>query len=333
MGSSKQRVQNSVENRITQGQSLEDQRAQEMQDQLQATRSTAQANVAATDPTLTGAIGTNLTTGGYNPDVVSDINSQYKAAGALGAQTANTGSNLIDPTKLGNAVTASSYGRGRETYQNMADTGGYTPEQSNAFLRNASNAATAGYSADKDILARRLAIQGGYMPGFSSSQAKMARDRAAASSNAELAAQTNLNEQINSNRLAGAGGLAATRTAAGQEALGANQQAINAALGGARTGIAGAQGQAELETGQARGRSQAVQDLARYYQSNVNQMSDADKLQIQNRLAQLGMTQTDINGLLGIGAQKRGPFGMGIDLINAGANAARAASGFSGGNP
>lgn len=270
----------------------EDQRAQELKDTLSNTRQNAATNASTADTKLQNP------SSGFDPNQVADLNKRFQTTGAIGGDLAAT-----KPVS-GADITDSSFGRGRETFQNFADTGGISPEDQAAYYRGASRAATAGYAANKDELNRRLAIQGGYMPGYTSGAAALDRNAANSAAEARTNAQSNLAQIIAANRLKGAQGLADTRTASGNEALKKQQQIIAAKTAGGNLANEGALGESNLATNVATGNRQAGQQLLDYYKTNLATMTDADKLQIENRLAQLGYTKADIDANLGAASQR-----------------------------
>ena len=275
MGGAKKQNLNNATGRAKQGQALEDQRAQELHDQTQGARSVAQSNMAAVNPNIQSSL---------DPNANADINNQLKQSGFIGTT-------LVDPTAMGKAITDASFGRGREGYNNLATTGGMTPEQQAAYLRQGTAPVKAIYSNLQDEANRRLAITGGYSPTFGAGTARMVRAGANDAAEAGLNSTNSLNTMLTKNKLEGLQGLERTREAAGKEAT---------------TGILGASESLRLSAqGQAALKDQNVQNMLKYYQSNVDQMSQADKTNIANRLAQLGMTQADIDAMLGAAKQQK----------------------------
>lgn len=309
MGGGKASALKSATNVATENKALEDQRAQQMQDTQQQTRDVAASRASAVDPTITSGLTTNVQTGGYDPGTVADITGQLKNAGAVGG-------NLAATKPLVTSATDASYGRGREGYQQFADTGGFTPEERAAFVRSSTRAAGAGYAANQDQLNRRLAIQGGYMPGFTSSAARLTRQGAEEGAQAATDANVRLQQMINANKMAGLGGLETTREAAGKEAQAAQDAVIRAQTAGAGAETTAASAQTDLAKAQAQGSQQAMGQLLDYYKTNLATMSDADKLQINNRLAQLGMTQAQINAFLGSAGQQKSGLDYAGSIIN-----------------
>jgi len=86
---------------------------------------------------------------------------------------------------------------------NFAKTGGFEPGEKEQFLRRATGVVPAFYARAKDALNRRLSIQGGYMPGFTSSQARLTRQGAQAGAEASLAGNVAFSRERRSGQLAG----------------------------------------------------------------------------------------------------------------------------------
>lgn len=343
MGSGKKRVQQGVESRVGQGQALEDQRAQEMKDSLTGRRNSAIGNIDEVNPQVktantsqlggidpaaqsriqnkfaqTGAIGDKLvSSANYTPLTPQErqqqiVDSSY-GRGREGYAALTEG-----------GVTGNSYGRGRETYQNFADTGGFTDASKAQFLRKSNAPIAAMYGRAKDEMNRHAAIG-----GFNSSDARILRQQSNAGAEASTSANVALDNQIRQGRLSGAEGLERTRTAAGEEHLAAlgglantreasgreAQSAIDSNIAGRNSNTTAlsaagnlaateAKGNLDLELGQARTKQDAINSTQKYLESMQGEVSDSDRMQISNRLAQLGMTQADINALLGVAAQK-----------------------------
>lgn len=135
---------------------------------------------------------------------------RHANANAFENRLANSPAGSID-TALG--------GRGRETYEEFASTGGFSPEDRERFLERSTSAIPGIYGRQEQELERRSAISGGGGPGFTASRARLQRMKSQDVSNAKVDAQGELSSQVRSGRMAGAGGLATTRAQAGQEYL------------------------------------------------------------------------------------------------------------------
>lgn len=98
---------------------------------------------------------------------------------------------------------------GGGVYKDMADTGGFTPADKVKYMQQATATVPAMYQSMADDMQRRRAVQGGYSPGFTQSQGLLARTQSQSMNDAVRNAQVGLNTQVNSNKLAGAGGLQA----------------------------------------------------------------------------------------------------------------------------
>lgn len=159
-------------------------------------------------------------------------------------------------------------GRGYEGYQDFAKTGGFTPEESTAFLRRSTAPTAAIYGAARDDLSRRSALQGGYSPGFSASDARLTRQAANAGAEASLSGNLELNRQIREGKLAGLSGMERVKAQAEEERLA--KQAMT---------------QQGLFQGQ-----EALQKVAQYGTASLN---DLDIMDLRNRLQRGQMTQFD----------------------------------------
>ena len=172
-------------------------------------------------------------------------------------------------------ITGASYGRGREGYEEFSRTGGFSPGEKEQFLRRSSAVPAAFYARNKDELNRRLSVQGGYMPGFTSSQARLTRQGAQAGAEATLGANVALSEQVRAGRIQGLGGLERTREAAGKEHL---------------EGVRGLERTRESAGGEAMARM----ELAQY---GLNQL---DSKALMDRISRGEMDQRDIQILADI---------------------------------
>lgn len=295
MGDGKRRALSGATNQASQSQGLEDQRAQEMKDQLSARRNAAQNQLEPVQSQVRGANTSQLATGGIDPEGLQRTRSAIDRTGTISSRLATTPTN----DERGAGITAASYGRGREGYDELARTGGFNPEQSARFLRSSTAPVAAMYARMKDEQNRR-----GMTQGFTSSDARLLRGAANAGGEASTRANVELESQQRQGRLAGLGGLERTREAAGQEfqaGLNANTTALSAA--GSLSGTE-ARNNLDLELGRARGVQDAINSTQRYLESVHGELTEADRMQISNRLAQLGMTQASINALLGSASQQ-----------------------------
>jgi hypothetical protein len=88
-------------------------------------------------------------------------------------------------------------------YSDLASTGGYTPEQGQAFVRQATEGIGSTYGALEDQLKRNQTATGGL---GTSGISQMARQLGQAQGQGTLNAQVDLNREITGNKLAGLGG-------------------------------------------------------------------------------------------------------------------------------
>lgn len=243
MGGNRSRRQQQSENRSTAATDTETQRAGELQSELQRRRE---------------IVGNGL----------SDTLSSTRA----GAQDIrDTGGFRASDIDLG--------GRGREGYEEFSRTGGFGEGDREAFLRRATAPVTAVYNRASDELNRRATLQGGYMPGFDTSAAKITRQSANAGAEASLSGNVALAEQVRQGRLAGLGGLERTRVQAGNEAMDIAHNRI------------------------------AGQDaLQRYSQMGIAALSDIDTNELRNRLQSGQMSQFDAQLLAQLASQDKPTF-------------------------
>lgn len=170
-------------------------------------------------------------------------------------------------------------GRGREGYEEFSKTGGFGEGDREAFLRRATSPVAAIYSRSLDELDRRASLQGGYMPGFDTSRAKVTRQAANAAAEASTAGNVALSQQVREGKLAGLGGLERTKVQAGEAAAGI-----------------------------AAGRRSGQDLLQRYSQFGVAALNDIDIMDLRNRLQSGQMSQFDTQLLTQLAAQDRTTF-------------------------
>jgi hypothetical protein len=92
-------------------------------------------------------------------------------------------------------------------YQGLADTGGWT-EQMKAGVRSRANSANdSTYAQANQNLQRRMAMNGGYMPGFAAGISKLARDQATTRATGAKETELGINQAVATGKLAGLGGL------------------------------------------------------------------------------------------------------------------------------
>ena len=95
----------------------------------------------------------------------------------------------------------------RPGYTDFATTGGYSEADKNAIRSRESSSLASLYGNLQDQLARQKSVQGGYSPGFSGQNAKMARDLASATAEGVRNTDIGIQEAVNQGKLAGLGGL------------------------------------------------------------------------------------------------------------------------------
>lgn len=106
----------------------------------------------------------------------------------------------LDPTAVNRL-------RGNGVYDEFSQTGGYTPEAIANIKAQALSPIGSYATGTRDELARRVASQGGYAPGFDAANRALQRDTSRQIANTSLDANVALQDRINQGRLAGVGGL------------------------------------------------------------------------------------------------------------------------------
>jgi len=93
-------------------------------------------------------------------------------------------------------------------YQGFADTGGFSPQDLANIRSRAVSPIRSVYSTAQQGLERQRALQGGYSPGFSTANARMAREQGQLTSDAATNAEAAIAEMTQRGKLAGMGGMA-----------------------------------------------------------------------------------------------------------------------------
>ena len=88
-------------------------------------------------------------------------------------------------------------------YNNMAQTGGYSPEDISNLRARGASPVRAAYSQAEQGIGRQRALQGGYSPNATATMAKMAREQSQAGSDAMTGVNANLAQMIQQGKLAG----------------------------------------------------------------------------------------------------------------------------------
>jgi hypothetical protein len=210
---------------ISQGQEL----TAPVQQGFQSQSGQAQQNRQDVYSTYLPALKQNITTGGYDPNVLPGLRSQAGTVASTGGFDPGTSSTLqqklagygtssaYDPTALQNIrdqsnafISSGGFDPTAKStieqgYTDFANTGGFTEADKNQFL----NRATSGVTNTYDILGQQAlqsrAKTGGLGTGGDYSQ--LARQLGQAQADATLGAQTSLSDQIRQGKLAGLGGL------------------------------------------------------------------------------------------------------------------------------
>lgn len=164
----------------------------------------------------------------------------------ISAQQGNIGGTVSNIQGVGSEMGGEAqgeFGKASSGYGDMAATGGFTPEQQQQYLAQA----TSGVANSYDVLKQQAALSGLRTGGTSTGAAisQMARQGAQAQAAAMQQGQVNLNQQINANKLQGLGGEAGLYSTAqgGQlasqaqqlQGLGLENQNLSTELGGIGT--------------------------------------------------------------------------------------------------
>lgn len=256
-------------------------------------------------------------TGGFDPVQLNKVRTANDNIGITGG---------YDPNELSKIRTSQdslggSEGYGREGYQSLADTGGYTDEQKTAFLESSMAPVRAAYSRNHDEAGRRLAIQGGYSPGFDSGMDRMARHETQDLSQANLTGRVNLDSAIQNNKLAGLGGLERTRSAMGSEKLAGINSKIGLESNVAGNKIGANNANASLESSVAQGKIAGQDALQRYLNTGIAALNQNDILTLQNRLQSGQMSQADAQLLEHLAAQQKSTYDQIMQGVQVGAGA------------
>lgn len=152
--------------------------------------------------------------GGLDPNRIASMDVQLKGLGDIGQYGASD-------------AAAAARARGGGIYENMAATGGYTPEQIIQTRNQAMAPVSALYGNMRSELGRQGTI-GGAAPNTAAAIARMSRQGAQDVGTTSASANLALQDQIRQNKMAGAQGLASTE----QAITGNRMSGLGAALGG-----------------------------------------------------------------------------------------------------
>jgi hypothetical protein len=129
-----------------------------------------------------------------------------------------------------------------DTFDEFAQTGGFSPTDAANFRARGNSPISAAYSNARDEMMRGNSLQGGYGGNFAAAQSQLARQGGAAAAQAGLNTEASLAEQIRAGRMGGAQGQAGLQTAGlghqgsmagamGNLALGQDQNRLTAMSG------------------------------------------------------------------------------------------------------
>lgn len=150
--------------------------------------------------------------------------------------------------------------RGGGVYDDMAKTGGYTDSQKADMMHQSVNSIQSGQKNTQNALNNRKVVQGGFSPGFDAASNNLRRTSAQDSANAALNARVGIQEQVNQNKITGAGGMSNSENAldtlkTGNQyrgLMGASSQEMgmnNSIAGNKLSALGGARGTADSMTG------------------------------------------------------------------------------------
>lgn len=105
------------------------------------------------------------------------------------------GGNVLDPEKIGSQ------------YQNIASTGGYSPEDLSNIRSRAVSPIRSAYAGAQREVGRQRALQGGYSPNFTAATAKMAREQSQSMADANIGIESEIAQMIQQGKLKGLEGL------------------------------------------------------------------------------------------------------------------------------
>jgi hypothetical protein len=156
---------------------------------------------------------TNATTQGAGTrklaeDTLSDSRNQYNSFLSTGPS--------VDYTNAQNKLNASygtAQGLHNDTFDEFAQTGGFSPTDAANFRARGNSPISAAYSNARDEMMRGNSLQGGYGGNFAAAQSQLARQGGAAAAQAGLNTEASLAEQIRAGRMGGAQGQAGLQTA------------------------------------------------------------------------------------------------------------------------
>lgn len=283
---------------------------------------------------LSPQIGQNLAT---NPEDIKNAGSQVMGAGSSLANTKPLVANATDASygrgREGYQAMADNGGYNQNQRDafirsgTRAATAGYSANQDQLNRRlSVQGGYMPGYTAGADRLSRssadaaaeantnaNIALGREVNSNKLSGLGGLASTREAAGQEAQAAQNASIGAQSAGGNLMGTGAnilqggqtsqINQQKSQADAEQAAQNAE-IQAKTAGASASTASALGQSELAQAQGKGTQGAIDSLIKYYQSNVDQVNDSDKIAISNRLAQLGMTQARINELLGSASQQ-----------------------------
>lgn len=190
-----------------------------------------------------GKFGEIADSGGYSPETRASILENVGGLKEIGGTGGYTQENIARSRGLGGFEQIQNEGglspeaqfrmRGGGGYDEFAATGGIDSNQRANIKAKAISPIGSYATGTRDELSRRLAVQGGYGPGFDAANRALQRDTSRAIADTSLNAELGIQDRVNQGRMFGIGGMA------GSEGNLQNLRTGN--ILGATQGIAGAE--------------------------------------------------------------------------------------------
>lgn len=268
----------------------------------------AQSTQGSEQSAAQAGIGNAQTTGGYDPSTLASLTSET-------AGNAQTGG--YDPGQL--SALQGQLGSTASGYSSLASTGGFTPAQGQAYVRQATEGTTGTYGVLENQVQQNKAKTGGLGTGGEMSQ--MARQLGQAQATNTLNAENSLSQMKTANTLSGL---------SGENATSGLESGLQSAVAGNK--LAGTNQQLSLAGSQAAGVTAANSQMSQLYNTTTNQVTALGQQVLStlgldfstqeaatNSLTTLsknpGLLQTvlgDISGLGGAAAGAAGDLGVGV---------------------
>jgi hypothetical protein len=125
----------------------------------------------------------------------------------MGKKKTPTPASTPAATNAGDSGPTGPYDEVRQGYSQFAQTGGFSPADLANIRARAVSPVRAVYANAQREANRSKALQGGYSPGFSTLQARMAREQGQGISDAATGAESNIAKMVQEGKLSGLQGL------------------------------------------------------------------------------------------------------------------------------